>query len=77
MKRKLKVFFIINIQLFVIFIILLFVNPEILTSLGGIIIGGIISNGAVYVGGNVTHAWQKSANFRKELKKDIIDNEGK
>jgi len=65
--RKALVFWIINVQLLLIFAGLLFFASDILGSLGQIIIIMIVGNGATYVGGQVADAWQKSKYYKSEL----------
>lgn len=69
-NRKITVFLVIDIQLFILFILMLFFNPELLKTIGIPIIGFLVTNGFVYITGNVTYAWQKSAFFIPQINKE-------
>lgn len=70
-NRKTIVSLIINIQLVILFLFLLFFSPDTLETLGGTIILSLVGNGAMYIGGNVFHAWQKSKFYQIELDSNI------
>lgn len=66
-NRKLIVFWVINIQFVILFVLLIFFAPNILSVLGGHLLWGLIGNGATYIGGNVFSAWQRSKYYQPEL----------
>lgn len=70
-KRKTTVFWVINIQLFILTVFLIIFARDMLSSLLPYMIGAMIGNGAVYVGGNVLHAWQKSKYYQPSLDENI------
>ena len=65
--RKALVFWVINIQLIIIYFVTLFINPEVSKIVGGMIIISVIGNGATYITGNIAHAWQKSKYYKPAL----------
>jgi type IV secretory pathway TrbL component len=66
-SRKILVFWVINLQLLGLFVLSIFIAPDSLTGIGHTLIFGLIGNGAIYIGGNVADAWQKSKYYRQEL----------
>lgn len=66
-KRKTTVFWVINFELVLILILLIFFAKDMLASLGVTVIIMLVGNGATYIGGNVFHAWQKSKYYKADM----------
>jgi Ca2+/Na+ antiporter len=66
-QRKLFVFLTIHFSLLAIFILMIFFAKEQLSVLGTIIIIMMVTNGVIYIGGNVWKAWVKSKYFQPGL----------
>ena len=67
MGKKTLVFWVVNIQLLVILILVLFFAKEFLPSIGVTIVGALVANGAAYAGFQVADGWQKSKYYNAEL----------
>jgi len=65
--RKVLSFIINIISILLIYFITLFRSPEVLSSIGPVIIGAIITNGVLFIGANSADKFIKSKWFNKEL----------
>lgn len=65
--RKATVFWVNLIALLGLYVLTLQTAPEILNSLGSLIIIMIVGNGATFIGGQVADEWQRSKYYRSEL----------
>ena len=66
-KRKTTVFWVINIELLLLFILVIFFAPDMISVIGPFLGSALVANGAVYITGNVAHAWQKSKYYQPVL----------
>lgn len=69
-NRKMKVFWVINIQIFILCVLLIFFSPEVLIQLGPYLLATLVGNGVNYSVNNVVHAWQKSKHYKMQLDRD-------
>lgn len=65
--RKALAFGIVDIQLVGLYIMTLLISPQILASVGVIIIIMIVGNAATFIGGVVADKWQKSKYYHVEM----------
>lgn len=65
--RKTTVFFVNVLVLIGVFVLVVFKVPEILGVIFGPWLFAFVSNGAVYISGNVAYAFQKSKYYQPEL----------
>lgn len=68
--RKMKVFLVINIQIFILCVLLIFFSPDVLIQLGPYLLATLVGNGINYSVNNVVHAWQKSKHYKPALDQD-------
>lgn len=66
-SRKLLVFWVNLFVLVGLYVITVFYGGESIGQVGQIIIIMLVGNGAVYTGGQVADAWQRSKYFKREL----------
>lgn len=71
--RKVLSFIILNIELLAVYFITLFKSPDILKFIGIAVITALITNIAIFIGGNTYDKWIRSRHFKKELYNEDIE----
>jgi len=66
-SRKVLAFVTNMLSILTIYFVTLFRSPEILNTVGPVVIGSLITNAVIFVGGNSYDKWVRAKHFNKEL----------